>query len=51
MAKPTFNQSLKGILSAGPLKSLRYIMPKLRKKWATPAQPLALPSDDAKKSQ
>ncbi|KAM0749921.1 Mmp37-domain-containing protein [Meredithblackwellia eburnea MCA 4105] len=31
--RPTFNQSLKGILSAGPLKSLRYIGPKLRKKW------------------
>ncbi|KAL8279567.1 hypothetical protein RQP46_008129 [Phenoliferia psychrophenolica] len=33
VARPTFNQSLKGILAAGPLKSLRYIGPKLRKKW------------------
>ncbi|ORY73598.1 mitochondrial matrix Mmp37-domain-containing protein [Leucosporidium creatinivorum] len=35
VARPTFNQSLKGILSAGPLKSLRYIGPKLRKKWGS----------------
>ncbi|GAA5973749.1 hypothetical protein JCM8115_005371 [Rhodotorula mucilaginosa] len=33
VARPTFNQSLKGILSAGPIKSLRYVGPKLRKKW------------------
>lgn len=33
VAKPTFNQSLKGILSAGPLKSLAYVGPKLKKKW------------------
>ncbi|GAA5905884.1 hypothetical protein JCM6882_009061 [Rhodosporidiobolus microsporus] len=33
VARPTFNQSLKGILSAGPLKSLRYVVPKLKKKW------------------
>ncbi|KAI5477772.1 mitochondrial import protein Mmp37 [Pseudohyphozyma bogoriensis] len=39
VGRPTFNQSLKGILSAGPLKSLRYIGPKLRKKWGTPAKP------------
>ncbi|GAA5870929.1 hypothetical protein JCM8547_000035 [Rhodosporidiobolus lusitaniae] len=33
VARPTFNQSLKGILSAGPVKSLRYVIPKLKKKW------------------
>ncbi|BGP43781.1 Mitochondrial translocator assembly and maintenance protein 41 [Rhodotorula kratochvilovae] len=38
VARPTFNQSLKGILSAGPVKSLRYVVPKLKKKWgAAPA--------------
>ncbi|GAA6055693.1 hypothetical protein JCM3770_001024 [Rhodotorula araucariae] len=38
VARPTFNQSLKGILSAGPVKSLRYVIPKLKKKWgAAPA--------------
>ncbi|GAA6026530.1 hypothetical protein JCM8202_005441 [Rhodotorula sphaerocarpa] len=42
VARPTFNQSLKGILSAGPLKSLRYVGPKLRKKWlASTAAPAA----------
>ncbi|TNY21562.1 mitochondrial matrix Mmp37-domain-containing protein [Rhodotorula diobovata] len=40
VARPTFNQSLKGILSAGPVKSLRYVVPKLKKKWgAAPAKP------------
>ncbi|SCV74630.1 BQ2448_7659 [Microbotryum intermedium] len=34
VGRPTFNQSLKGILSAGPIKSLRYIGPKLKKKWS-----------------
>ncbi|SCZ98381.1 BZ3500_MvSof-1268-A1-R1_Chr3-2g06332 [Microbotryum saponariae] len=34
VGRPTFNQSLKGILSAGPVKSLRYIGPKLKKKWS-----------------
>ncbi|GAA6039779.1 hypothetical protein JCM8097_004217 [Rhodosporidiobolus ruineniae] len=33
VGRPTFNQSLKGILSAGPVKSLRYVVPKLKKKW------------------
>lgn len=33
VGRPTFNQSLKGILSAGPVKSLRYVWPKLKKKW------------------
>ncbi|GAA5838508.1 hypothetical protein JCM11251_003411 [Rhodosporidiobolus azoricus] len=37
VARPTFNQSLKGILSAGPLKSLRYVIPKLKKKWGAGA--------------
>ncbi|GAA5882178.1 hypothetical protein JCM3774_005455 [Rhodotorula dairenensis] len=39
VARPTFNQSLKGILSAGPLKSLRYVGPKLRKKWLASSAP------------
>ncbi|GAA5964025.1 hypothetical protein JCM3765_007845 [Sporobolomyces pararoseus] len=34
VARPTFNQSLKGILSAGILRSLRYVIPKLRKKFS-----------------
>ncbi|GAA5908431.1 putative phosphatidate cytidylyltransferase [Sporobolomyces salmoneus] len=34
VARPTFNQSLKGILSAGILRSLRYVLPKLRKKFS-----------------
>ncbi|KAM0789944.1 hypothetical protein ACM66B_006784 [Microbotryomycetes sp. NB124-2] len=38
VGRPTFNQSLKGILSAGPMKSLRYIGPKLRKKWGAKKQ-------------
>jgi translocator assembly and maintenance protein 41 len=42
VGKPTFNQSLKGILSAGPLKSLRYVIPKLKKKWSS--SPLPTPS-------
>ncbi|GAA5987745.1 hypothetical protein JCM11641_006515 [Rhodosporidiobolus odoratus] len=37
VGRPTFNQSLKGILSAGPLKSLRYVIPKLKKKWGAAA--------------
>ncbi|POY75041.1 hypothetical protein BMF94_2017 [Rhodotorula taiwanensis] len=53
VARPTFNQSLKGILSAGPLKSLRYVGPKLRKKWlasttssspAPPPKPISPPA-------
>ncbi|GAA5924945.1 hypothetical protein JCM1841_005375 [Sporobolomyces salmonicolor] len=36
VARPTFNQSLKGILSAGLLRSLKYVGPKLRKKWLAP---------------
>ncbi|KAK4048651.1 Mitochondrial translocator assembly and maintenance protein 41 [Microbotryomycetes sp. JL201] len=40
--RPTFNQSLKGILSAGPMKSLRYIGPKLRKKWGARKQQQAV---------
>ncbi|GAA5927194.1 hypothetical protein JCM3775_002474 [Rhodotorula graminis] len=39
VGRPTFNQSLKGILSAGPVKSLRYVVPKLRKKWGAAAPP------------
>lgn len=39
MARPTFRQSLKGILSAGPLKSLRYIIPKLKKKFGAATGP------------
>ncbi|GAA6059148.1 hypothetical protein JCM10212_003895 [Sporobolomyces blumeae] len=34
VGRPTFNQSLKGILSAGILRSLRYVIPKLRKKFS-----------------
>jgi len=34
VARPTFNQSLKGILSAGILRSLRYVIPKLKKKFS-----------------
>ncbi|GAA6017498.1 hypothetical protein JCM10207_008247 [Rhodosporidiobolus poonsookiae] len=46
VARPTFNQSLKGILSAGPLKSLRYVVPKLKKKWAA-ASAVAPPQIEA----
>jgi hypothetical protein len=43
VGRPTFNQSLKGILSAGPVKSLRYVWPKLKKKWgAATASPAAI---------
>ncbi|MBW0493067.1 hypothetical protein O181_032782 [Austropuccinia psidii MF-1] len=31
--KPSLNQSIKGILSAGPLKSFRYVIPKIKKRW------------------
>ncbi|KAK4704835.1 hypothetical protein P7C70_g1370, partial [Phenoliferia sp. Uapishka_3] len=44
VARPTFNQSLKGILSAGPVKSLRYIGPKLRKKWWPKTKALEAPT-------
>ena len=45
--RPTFNQSLKGILSAGPMKSLRYVVPKLKRKWLTsgPVTPTIEPAD------
>lgn len=39
VARPTFNQALKGILSTGVVKSVRYVAPKLRKKWAKPTTP------------
>ncbi|KAK4054004.1 Mitochondrial translocator assembly and maintenance protein 41 [Microbotryomycetes sp. JL221] len=50
VGRPTFNQSLKGILSAGPMKSLRYIGPKLKKKWggSKPTQVLADPKAENK---
>ncbi|KAH8924065.1 Mmp37-domain-containing protein [Atractiella rhizophila] len=31
----TFNQSMKGVLSAGPVKSLSYVIPKLKKRWSS----------------
>ncbi|BGP03741.1 hypothetical protein RTG_03351 [Rhodotorula toruloides ATCC 204091] len=52
VARPTFNQSLKGILSAGPVKSLRYVIPKLKKKWGkatSPSLPAPAPSSEVKK--
>ncbi|SGY84559.1 BQ5605_C009g05704 [Microbotryum silenes-dioicae] len=50
VGRPTFNQSLKGILSAGPVKSLRYIGPKLKKKWSkSTSSSLPAPVDQATK--
>ncbi|GAA5997671.1 putative phosphatidate cytidylyltransferase [Rhodotorula paludigena] len=49
VARPTFNQSLKGILSAGPLKSLRYVIPKLQKKWASSGAGAKKEGDEAKR--
>ncbi|BGP20541.1 hypothetical protein JCM10213_003805 [Rhodosporidiobolus nylandii] len=57
VARPTFNQSLKGILSAGPVKSLKYVIPKLKKKWGAsassspPAKAVAAPEAMEEKAE
>lgn len=33
VAKPAFSQSMKGVFSVGPVRGVRYVWPKLKKKW------------------
>lgn len=34
VGRPAFSQSAKGVVSVGPIRGLRYVWPKLKKKWA-----------------
>lgn len=38
VARPAFSQSMKGVASVGPLRGVRYVWPKLQKKWFPQSQ-------------
>lgn len=35
VGRPAFSQSAKGVFSVGPVRGIRYVWPKLKKKWST----------------